>query len=234
MSVDPPAGEQDPAARAGRGAPGTVVFDLGNVLVRWDPYRPFVGVLTRAEIVEFFEAIDFPTFNREQDAGRTWAQAREAVAAVLPHRAWLVDHYVEHFDLALPGPVPGSAEVVAALRHAGVRLLGLTNWSSETFHHAVPAAPAIGLLEDVLVSGEVGAAKPDPAIFDVLIQRYRLDPAATVFVDDSPDNVRAARRCGLLAVHFTDADHLGRDLRTLGLPLPLASPPLAPPPEGPP
>jgi 2-haloacid dehalogenase len=213
-----------PVARDGTEPPDTVVFDLGNVLVRWDPYRPFLGVLTRDEVVEFFEAIDFPAFNREQDAGRTWAQAREAVAAVLPHRAWLVDHYVEHFDLSLPGPVPGSAEIVAALRDAGVRLLGLTNWSSETFHHAVPAAPAIGLLEDVLVSGDVGAAKPDPAIFELLVRRYGLEPAATVFVDDAPVNVRAARRCGLLAVHFTDAAHLATDLRALGVPLPLTRP----------
>jgi 2-haloacid dehalogenase len=209
----------------------TVVLDLGNVVVRWDPYGPFDGVRERGEVAAAFEAIDFFTLNHRQDAGRSWAEARAEVAARHPEHVWVIDRYLSHFPLAVPGPVPGTAEVVAALRATGVRLLGLTNFSAETYPHALPAAPAIGLLEDVLVSGRVGLAKPDPAIFELLVERYSLARARTVLVDDSEANVAAARACGLHAVLFTDAPALVRDLRRLGLPLvglPAAGAPTAP------
>jgi 2-haloacid dehalogenase len=199
-----------------------VVFDLGNVLVRWDPYLPFVGRMQRAEVEEFFDEIDFPTFNHGLDAGRPWAEARAEVVCRFPHRADTVDFYREHFADSIPGPVAGSARLVRDLLGAGVRVLGLTNWSAETFHHAEPAAPVIGLLEDVLVSGEVGIAKPDPRIFRLLASRYALDPGRTVFTDDSAPNVAAAATEGFDAVLFTDADRLRADLVRRGLPIPAA------------
>lgn len=194
-----------------------VVFDLGNVLIRWDPYLPFVGRLERAEVDRFFADVDFPAFNARQDAGRTWAQARADVARRFPEHVGAVDLYVEHFAASLAGPVAGSAEVVRELATAGVRLFGLTNWSAETYHYAAPAAPAIGLLEDVLVSGQVGLAKPDPRIFALLTERFDLEPRRTVFIDDAPTNVDAARHAGYLAVRFTHASALRRDLAALGL-----------------
>ena len=206
---------------AGTDAAGidAVVFDLGNVLVRWDPYLPFVGRLERGEVDRFFTDIDFPAFNARQDAGRTWAQARADVASRFPEHVGAVDLYLDHFAASLPGPVAGSHEVVRDLGSAGVRLFGLTNWSAETYHYAVPAAPAIGLLEGVLVSGQVGLAKPDPRIFALLADRFALEPSRTVFIDDAQVNVDAARRAGYLAVRFTHASALRRDLVALGLPV---------------
>jgi len=203
--------------RAAANRPTTVVFDLGNVLVRWDPFGPFEGVVDRAQVEAFFRELDFPAFNHRQDQGRSWADARREVEATLPHRTWFVDRYLSHFALALRGPVPGTAPVVRALIAAGVRTLGLTNWSAETFHHAAPAAPAIRLLEDVLVSGREGLAKPDPAIYALLIERYGLEPARTVFIDDSEANVAAARAYGFVGIVFTDAHALVQDLRLLGV-----------------
>jgi 2-haloacid dehalogenase len=203
----------------------TVVLDLGNVIVRWDPYAPFEGVLERWRIEAIFDEIDFFEVNRAQDAGRSWAEGRAAVAARHPHHAWVLDRYLAHFSRALPGPVPGTAEVVAALRRIGVRLLGLTNFSAETYPLVLPVAPAIGLLEDVLVSGAVGLAKPDPAIFELLIERYGLEPGRTAFVDDGARNVAAAVSCGLHGVLFTDAPALVEQLGALGLRLDVAAPP---------
>ena len=200
-----------------RPGPDTVVLDLGNVLVRWDPYRPFVGRLSRDAVDEFFTEVDFPALNHVQDAGRPWDEARADLGRRLPQHVAAFDVYRENFAASLTGPVTGSAELVHELIAAGVRTLGLTNWSSETFRHAVPAAPAIGLLEDVLVSGDVGVAKPDPRIFELLIQRYALTPWRTVFADDSPINVQAAARAGLDAVLFTDAATLRADLVARGL-----------------
>jgi len=193
----------------------TVLFDLGNVLVGWDPRRAFAGRLPHDAVEAFLT--DFPHLNRRQDAGRPWADARAEAETTAPRHVPALDVYVAHFDDALTGPVPGTAALVEELRGAGVRVLGLTNWSAELYHHAEPAAPAIGLLEDVLVSGEVGLVKPDPAVFVLAARRFGLDPARTLFVDDSAENVAAAREVGYDAVVFTGADDLRAALVARGV-----------------
>lgn len=197
----------------------TVVFDLGKVLVSWDPYEAFADRWTRAQFDEYHTEIDFPAFNHEQDAGRSFADARAALMASVPHRAADFDHYVANFARTLGGPVEGTTELVDELREAGIRVLGLTNWAAENFHEAARSAPVIDRLEDVLVSGREGVAKPDPAIYDLLIQRFDLEPARTVFIDDTIVNVEAAARAGLVALHFTDAAGLRDELRRQGLPV---------------
>lgn len=197
--------------------PRAVLFDLGNVLVGWDPYQAFVGRLPRDLVDAFFTDVDFGHLNRRQDAGRPWRDARAELERTLPHHVPALDLYVAHFDDALTGPVPGTAAIVQDLVSGGVRVLGLTNWSAELYHHAAPAAAAIGLLEDVLVSGEVGLVKPDPAIFRLAARRFGLDPARTVFVDDAQANVAAAAEEGFDALLFTDADTLRTQLAERGL-----------------
>ncbi|GAB3083216.1 HAD family hydrolase [Isoptericola nanjingensis] len=195
----------------------TVVLDFGNVLVGWDPYGAFPG-RTRAEVDAWMADVDFPALNLAQDAGRSWTDARASLAD-RPHLQPLLDEYVAGFPGTLTGPVPGSAELVDELAAAGVRLLGLTNWSDELFGHAAGAAPATTRMEHVVVSGRVGLAKPDPAIFRHLMVTHDVDPARAVFVDDSPANVEAARELGFHAVRFTDAAALRAALRDLGLPV---------------
>ena len=197
----------------------TVLFDIGNVLVGWDPYAPYTARMPDLDVDSFFAETGFLSLNHRADAGERWASLVAEVAAASPHHAAAAQLYVDHYADALTGPVPGSAAVVEELRAAGVRLFGLSNFSAELFHHAEPAAPAIGLLEDVLISGEVRLAKPDPAIFQLARERFGLDPARTVFVDDMPANVAAAAALGFDAIRFTDADRLRRDLRARGLPL---------------
>lgn len=197
----------------------TVVFDLGKVLVSWDPYEAFADRWTREQFDEYHTEIDFPAFNHEQDAGRSFADARAELAATVPHRAADFDHYVANFARTLGGPVEGTTELVDELREAGIRVLGLTNWAAENFHEAARSAPVIDRLEDVLVSGREGVAKPDPAIYNLLIERFDLEPARTVFIDDTIVNVEAAARAGLVALHFTDAATLRDELRSHGLPV---------------
>jgi len=207
-----------PEPAAGRTEPvEAVLFDLGNVLVRWDPHGAFEGVASRDEVERFFADVDFPHLNLRADAGLSWADVRTEVAATHPQHAPLVDTYVTRFAATLAGPVPGSEDVVRELRASGLRLYGLTNWSAETYPHGPVAAPAIRLLEDVLVSGREGLVKPDPAIFERAAERFGLDPARTVFVDDAPANVEAAARLGFVALRFTSADALRRDLRAVGV-----------------
>ena len=113
--------------------------------------------------------------------------------------------------------MPGTVQLLRDLHTAGVRLLALTNWSAETFPHARAMFAFLSLFEDVVVSGEEQLAKPDLAVFRLVLDRYRLDPSRTVFVDDSPLNVAAAATAGLVGVRFHDAPRLRADLRRLGL-----------------
>lgn len=194
-----------------------VLLDLGNVLVGWDPYAAFEGALTRDEVDTFFADIDFLERNRQADAGTSWAELGALVAVSHPHHAASLDLYVERFSATLTGPVPGTSEIVDELVALAVPVFGLTNWSAESFHLAAPAAPAIGRLRGVVVSGEVGLAKPDPAIFGLTARRFGLDPVRTVFVDDSAANVAAAAALGFCTVLFTDAPTLRGRLVDLGV-----------------
>ncbi|ANC30180.1 HAD family hydrolase [Isoptericola dokdonensis] len=197
----------------------TVVLDLGNVLLRWDPDAAFTGV-DPDELAAWKTEVDFPAFNHAQDAGRTWADAVAHLEATAPHLAPLAARYVRDYAATLAGgPVPGSADLVAELRAAGVPVYGLTNWAADTYHHAETAAPAVGLLCDVLVSGREGLAKPDPAIFRRAATRFDLDPARTVFVDDVAANVAGARTAGYHGVVFTGTPALRTALADLGLPV---------------
>ncbi|GII99073.1 2-haloacid dehalogenase [Sediminihabitans luteus] len=196
-----------------------VLYDFGNVLVGWDPAGAIREGMSAHETERFLRAddFDFGAFNHAQDAGRSWADALAELARTHPHHVPAVEAYLAHFPSSLTGPVEGSAELVAELDALGLALYGLTNWSAELFHGAEPAAPAIGRMRDVVVSGREGLAKPDPAIFELAIARFGLDPARTVFVDDSPSNVATAVGLGFVALLFTGTSELRRRLRDLGV-----------------
>ena len=196
-----------------------VLFDLGNVLVRWDWRAALDGVLTDDEADRFVVQADFPEVNRRLDAGQPWDDAIADLTARDPWLGGVLAEYRHRYRDSLTGPVPGMTELVAELRAAGLRLVGLTNWSAEMWPHAVPAAPVIGTLDGVVVSGVEGVGKPDPRIFRLAARRYALDPARTLFVDDHEPNVVAARALGFPAVTFTGADDLRRELARHGVPV---------------
>ena len=197
----------------------TVVFDFGQVLVGWDPRRVWADSLTPEQAEALLEEVDFAVVNRQLDAGASWADLRPEVEARLGERVQHLDTYLQEYHRSLTGPIPGMSDLVEDVRSAGVRPVGLTNWAAETFHHAPASAPIIGTIEDVLVSGREGLAKPDPAIFALTADRFGLDPEHTAFLDDSPANVAAARDAQWHAHVFTGADDARAWLTGLGLAL---------------
>lgn len=185
-----------------------VVFDLGNVLIGWDPYLPFCDDMSRAEWQELSYSADFSALNIMADKGSPLDEVISQACEKGTRYGEFIERYYDRFDRSLTGPVPGTAKVVDDLKATGVRLLGLTNWSAETIHHAPRHAPAIRKLEGLVVSGQEGVAKPDPVIFRRLIQRYGIDPVTSVFIDDSVHNVETANELGFTAIQFVGAERL--------------------------
>ena len=204
-------------------AVGAVVFDLGNVLIRWDPLPAIAAAVGPDQAAGFLAAddFDFAAWNHEQDAGRPWDEAESVAAAAYPHWEPAIRAYRANFAASLIGQIDDTVTILQELHGAGVPVFALTNWSAELFPEALGRFAFLGLFEDIVVSGEEGVAKPDPQIFAIL--ERRLQPLggfnACVFIDDSAPNVHAALELGLDAILFTDSGHLRDDLRLRGLPL---------------
>ncbi|WP_152363589.1 HAD-IA family hydrolase [Microlunatus speluncae] len=196
----------------------TVVFDLGAVVLGWDPVPAFATVLPAAEVPPFLEQIGFSTWNHTQDAGRPFDDGEaELIEKFGDQHAAAIRAYRSNFELTLTGMIPGTGAVIAELQRAGIRLVALTNWSHETFPHAQRRFGLLRRFSDILVSGAERMVKPDPAIFRLLIERNGLDPARAIFVDDVERNVTGAEAVGLTGIQFTDADALRARLVELGL-----------------
>ena len=198
-----------------------LVWDLGNVLIDWQPYAAVAAGVGPEEARRFLVAddFDFLAYNHGPDSGLDWDTAEAEVARTHPH--WL-EHcraYRAHFAASLVGEVRGSVAIVKDLAGAGIPMWGLTNWSAELYPHAPAAYDFLGLFEDVIVSGVEAVAKPDPAIFEIVRRRTGRPLDRLVFVDDRADNVAAAAALGMDALLFTDADALRADLRARGLPV---------------
>jgi 2-haloacid dehalogenase len=199
--------------------PTAVVFDLGNVLVDWDPLPAIAAAVGDESAAAFLAAddLDFFAWNHQLDSGMSFAEAEEQVQRDFPH--WLphIASYREHFEESLIGEVDGTVSLLADLDASGVSLFALTNWPAELFPYARERFEFLQRFDDVVVSGEIGMAKPDPAVFDVLRQRVGRPLEECVFIDDRQDNVDAAAAAGMDAVLFISATRLRADLEARGL-----------------
>jgi 2-haloacid dehalogenase len=203
----------------GGAARNIVVFDLGGVLIDWDPrhlYRKlFAG--GEAAMEDFLASVCTHEWNRCQDAGRSFAEGARLLKAEHPNKAELIDAYYARFGEMIAGPISGSVAILAELRDRGVPLYGLTNWSAETYPAALERFAFLGWFRRILVSGEVRLIKPDPRIFALLIERFAIEPQRAVYIDDVQANVAAARPFGIHAIHFTTPAKLREELVELGL-----------------
>jgi 2-haloacid dehalogenase len=200
----------------------TVIFDLGNVLIDWNPrylFRKLFGD-DIASMEHFLSAVCHSEWNEKQDAGRSWEEGVAEAIARHPEQEAFIRAYHQRWSEMLGGPIHATVELLRELRDHGTRLLALTNWSHETFPVALERYDFLGWFEGILVSGRERLIKPDPAVFRLLIERFNVDVPRAVFIDDSLRNVEGARAVGLHALHFTNANRLRADLQSLGLTLP--------------
>ena len=209
-------------------SPGTssrarvVVLDLGEVLLRWDPF-PAVAAGVGEEQAEAFLAgsdFDFATFNHDLDSGRDFAEALAEVEREQPRWAPHVRAYRENFRLSLVGTIEENVAVLRDLAAGGVPVFALTNWAAGTFGAAVERFDFLALFDDIVVSGDEKVAKPDPAIYAVLRRRVGRPLPECVFADDKEANVAAATAVGMDAFVFGPGVDLRAELVARGVPLP--------------
>jgi 2-haloacid dehalogenase len=187
----------------------TIVFDLGGVLIDWNPRHLYRKLFDDEAAMEWFLAeVCHSAWNEEQDRGRTFAAAIEEAAARHPDHRPMIAAYFERWDEMMAGPIEGSVEVLEELRVAGYELHALTNWSAETFPFARERFAFLGWFESILVSADVGLIKPDPAIFELLLERIGRSPTECIYIDDNPKNVAAAAAVGFDGIAFADSAQL--------------------------
>nr|WP_295376414.1 HAD family phosphatase [Pseudoxanthomonas sp.] len=203
-----------------------VVFDLGGVLVDWNPRYLYRQLFSDdvAGMEWFLAEVCSPAWNAAQDAGRSWDEAVDEAIARHPDQAARIRAYRDRWIETLGEALAPTVQLLDELRDGDCRLYALTNWSGETFPHALERYPFLGWFDGIVVSGQERLAKPDPAIFLLLMERHDLRAERTVFIDDMAYNVEAAARLGMRAIHFRDAAQLRRDLARLGV-APLATAP---------
>lgn len=197
-----------------------VVFDLGGVLIDWNPrhlYRKLIP--DEAAMERFLAEVCNQEWNARLDAGYPFAQGVAELIAAHPDQAELIAAYHDRWFEMLGGSLEGTVAILRELRRAGVRTYALSNWSAETFPGTQARYPFLDELDGVLISGDVKVGKPDPAIFREFLARFALTAQSTVYIDDWEWNVTAAAGLGMVALRFTDAAQLRSDLRSLGLPL---------------
>src|SRR6185312_6178554 len=198
----------------------TVVFDLGGVLIDWNPrylYRRLFD--DEAAMERFLAEVCTGAWNEQQDAGRPWHEAVASLTAQFPEHAGLIAAYRDGRREMLGGVIQGSVDLLAELKARGVRLYALTNWSHETFPHAkeIEMFGFLHWFEGIVVSGEERLIKPDPRIYRRLFERYAIDPARTAYIDDARRNVDAAAAQGMHAWWFRGPEGLREWLATHGL-----------------
>ena len=197
----------------------TVVFDLGGVLIDWNPrhlYRKVFGDDVAA-MESFLAEVCTPEWNASLDAGGSFADAVATLVAAHPEQAELIAMYHSRWPEMLGEAFAATVEILNEVRRAGYRTYALSNWSAETFPITRPHFPFLDEMDGILISGEVGVGKPDAAIFREFIARFGIEPDRTVYIDDWDLNVATASGLGLVAIQFVGAAQLRAELRRLGV-----------------
>lgn len=202
-----------------------VVFDVGNVLIRWDPRVLYRKLFTHADMTADDATVDWflstvcpPNWNVEQDRGRSIVDAEAEAIGRHPDYAPQIRAFYGRFQEMIPGPIPQSVAALHRAKTAGLPVHGLTTFGAETFPPTARRFDFLRAFDTVVVSGEEKVIKPDPRIFEILIERAGLDPARSVFIDDSAANIASATGLGFITHQFSDGDTFEKWWVGVGLP----------------
>jgi 2-haloacid dehalogenase len=197
----------------------TIIFDLGGVLVDWNPDYVFKTVFEREEEMKwFYENICTHDWNEEQDAGRPLAEATELLVKAFPDQEENIRAYYGRWEEMLKGPIEGTVDIFRELRRMNkFKILALTNWSAETFPIALERFDFLHWFDGRVVSGEEKTRKPYRVIYETLLNRFDVDPGTALYTDDNPRNLVPAKELGLHTIHFQSPHQFRQDLMALGV-----------------
>jgi 2-haloacid dehalogenase len=197
----------------------TLVFDLGGVLIDWNPDYLYTKLIPdEQERKWFLSTVCTPDWNEEQDAGRSLAEATEHLVAKYPDHEASIRAYYDRWTEMLGGPIHETVEIFRELKSRGqLKLYALTNWSAETFPVALEMYEFLHWFDGRLVSGAERMRKPSPEIYRLLIDRFGIDPKKAIYVDDNVRNVLPARELGFIGIHFRTPELFREELVGLGV-----------------
>ncbi|HNX83634.1 MAG: HAD family phosphatase [Bacteroidales bacterium] len=196
----------------------SVVFDIGGVLIDWNPRHLFRKVFENEEEMEWFLAnVCTYEWNVQQDGGKLFSVATAELQQKFPEYSDKIALYYGRWEEMLDGEIIGTVEIFRRLKSAGMPLYALSNWSHEAFPVAYNRYGFMKEFDGLVVSGYEKLLKPDHAIYRVLMDRYSINPAESVYIDDNKPNAIAATELGFNAIHFSSPDQLRGELALLGL-----------------
>ncbi len=197
----------------------TIIFDLGNVLINWEPKLLYNKIFDSEEKTNhFLENICTLTWNEEQDAGRSLEAGTKALIEEYPQHETEIKAYYDRWEEMLNGAIEGSVAIFRQLKASGkYKIYALTNWSAELFPVALREFDFLNWFDGIVMSGDEGIRKPEAAFFQILFDRYQVNPADAVFIDDNLRNIEAARKLGIQSIRFTSAEELETALKELNV-----------------
>jgi 2-haloacid dehalogenase len=188
----------------------TIIFDLGGVLIDWNPRFVYRRIFDTEEKIDwFFENICTNEWNENQDAGRSLQEATEELVAKFPEYEAEVRAYYDRWEEMLGGPIAETVEILRLLKDTKkYKVYALTNWSAETFPVALQRYDFLHWFDGIVMSGEERTRKPFPEIYQVLLDRFNVNNSEAVFIDDSLRNVEGAEAIGIAGIHFQSPQQL--------------------------
>lgn len=192
-----------------------IIFDFGNVLVKWDAHALYKRFFPNPEAVDsFLREIRFPEWNAHQDAGRTFKEGIAQLSAEFPQHTELIQAYDTYWIESIAEVYDGTVEIVRKLKQSGWQLYILSNFSAEKFPLMRQRFDFLQHFDDAIISGEHKMIKPDPAIYHLTLNRINRQAGECLFIDDSLPNIETARELGFHTIHFQSPEQLEKDLKT--------------------
>ncbi len=197
----------------------TIIFDLGGVLIDWNPRYLYKKILKdEDEIIWFLENVCTPEWNEQQDAGRSFEDATNELLIKFPQYEDAIRAWYGRWKETIGGQIHETVEVLKSFKDKkSHRLYALTNWSAETFPWALENFEFLHWFEGIVVSGVEKTRKPFPDFYQILLDRYSIDPKKSIFIDDNIKNIEAARAIGIDSIHFIGAENLKSELKIRGI-----------------
>jgi len=196
-----------------------IIFDYGNVLIEWDPRHVYKGYFPNDPegMENFLKEVDFMGWNTKQDKGRTFKEGVADLSRQFPHHTHLIEAYHDNWKVSIGVSYTDTVEIMKQLKGKGYPLYGLSNWSAETFPYAREKYNFFELLDDMIISGHVGYVKPEPEIYQIVLEKIGKPAQECLFIDDSLPNIIQANTMDFRTIHYTSAKQLKDELNQLGL-----------------